>query len=47
MLDAVQYPGLVRRIKSGAQRNGLCRRSRMDVVILPSKKRKRDGSAVN
>jgi len=47
MLDAIQYPGLVRRIKSGAQRNGLCRRPRTDVVFLPSKMVMVEGATVN
>ncbi|WP_203296272.1 hypothetical protein [Luteirhabdus pelagi] len=38
MLGSVQYSGLVRRIKSEAKRNGLCRRPKMNVVIFAVKK---------
>ena len=44
LLVGVQHPGLVRRINKSdppfCGEPGLCRRPRMDVVILPSKKRR-------
>jgi len=38
LLGVVQYLDLERRIKSEVKRSGLCRRPKMNVVVLPSKK---------